>query len=188
MSIAAENCQIVLRERPTGSVDPSLQGKGTFEVKKTPIPSADSLKDGEVLIKTLFASIDPAMRGWLRDARSYLPPVQIGEVMRAGTASVVVGSKDASLKAGDCVTGTAGWQEYAVLKAKTLTKLDMSIPGVNLVDWLGPLGSSGQTAYWGLMDVGQLKGNGEVVVITGAAGSVGSVVSSVISMSFTQSC
>ncbi|KDN48426.1 NAD(P)-binding protein [Tilletiaria anomala UBC 951] len=173
MSLPSTNTQIVLRERPIGSIDPGL-GSGTFESKATPL-DASSLAAGQVLVKVLYCSLDPAMRGWLRDARSYLPPVQIGEVMRSAGLGVVVASNDAVFQAGDFVYGITGWQEFAALPGKELQKLDMSIPGVELLDWIGPLGSSGQTAYWGLMDVGELKGNGQTVVITGAAGSVGTI-------------
>lgn len=173
MSLPNSNTQVVLRERPVGSIDPAL-GSGTFEVKTQPL-DASALKDGEALVKVVYCSLDPAMRGWLRDARSYLPPVQIGEVMRSMGLGVVAASKAPGFQEGDFVSCLPGWQQYAVVQAKDLQKLDMSIPGVQLLDWIGPLGSSGQTAYWGLMDVGKLKGNGETVVITGAAGSVGTV-------------
>ncbi len=147
-SLPSVNRQVVLRERPEGAIKPSIKGDGTFEIKSTPLPSPSSLPADSVLVKVLYLSLDPAMRGWLRDVRSYLPPVQIGEVMRAAGLGVVVASTSKNFKEGDHVAGTTGWQEFAVLKDKQLTKLDLSTPGVELLDFLGPLGSSGQTAYW----------------------------------------
>ena len=144
--MSSSNRQIVLRQRPgAGSINPTLNS-GTFELKSSPVPS--SLKDNQILVRLLYCSLDPAMRGWLNDARSYLPPVQIGEVMRAAGLGVVVKSKSKNFKEGDHVAGTFGWQEYAVVKDSQATKLDMSTKGVELLDFLGPLGSSGQTAYW----------------------------------------
>ncbi len=113
------------------------------------------------------------MRGWLRDARSYLPPVQIGEVMRAGGVGVVVASKFSGLSKGDEVSGTFGWQQYSRVPGKTVEKRQIR-QGGSLLDFLGPLGMSGQTAYWGIEDVAAVKKD-DVVVVTGAAGSVGSV-------------
>lgn len=163
--------RIVLAERPETDIDDK-----TFKMEKAPMPDASSLKNDQVLIKVEHLSLDPAMRGWLRDARSYLPPVQIGEVMRAGGLGEVaaVGPSVQSLKVGDKVEGIVGWQEYAVVAEKQLTK---RVPpkGAQLTDYLGVLGMPGQTAYWGINDVGQIK-PGETVVVSGAAGAVGSTV------------
>jgi NADPH-dependent curcumin reductase CurA len=128
---------------------------------------------GEVLIRTLFLSLDPAMRGWMNDAKSYIPAVQIGEVMRAGGVGVVVASQHPDFKEGDHVYGTLGVQEYATLSGKDLTKIAAS--SLPLPVYLGVLGLPGLTAYFGLLDVGQPK-PGETVVVSGAAGAVGTVV------------
>ncbi|KAK9900255.1 NAD(P)-binding protein [Cystobasidium minutum MCA 4210] len=163
--------RIVLAERPETDIQDN-----TFKTETAPLPDKSSLKDDEVLIKVEHLSLDPAMRGWLRDTRSYLPPVKIGEVMRAGGLGSVValGPNVKSLKEGDHVEGILGWQEYSVVSEKTLTK---RVPpqGAQLTDYLGVLGMPGQTAYWGITDVGQIK-PGETVVVSGAAGAVGSTV------------
>jgi len=129
--------------------------------------------DNEVLVKTLYLSLDPAMRGWMNEGKSYIPPVQIGEVMRAGGVGRVLESKHPSFKEGDHVYGTLGIQEYATVGGKTLTKLDAR--GTALPVYLGTLGMPGMTAYFGLLDIGAPK-PGETVVVSGAAGAVGSVV------------
>lgn len=167
----ASNTRIVLANRPEGDIDDT-----TFKTERGTAPDKSSLKSDEVLIKVEHLSIDPAMRGWLRDTRSYLPPVKIGEVMRAGGLGsvVAVGSSVKGLKAGDKVEGTLGWQEYAVVAEKHLTK--RSPPkGATLTDYLGVLGMPGQTAYWGIMDVGAIK-KGDTVIVSGAGGAVGSTV------------
>lgn len=173
-SIPSQQTQIVLRERPTAAIKDSLGASdSTYEKRTVPVPQESELKDGEVLVRVEYVSLDPAMRGWLRDARSYLPPVQIGEVMRAGGVGVVVASKFSGLNKGDQVSGTLGWQQYSRLPGKSVEKRTIR-EGGSLLDYLGPLGSSGQTAYWGIFDVAAIK-EGDVVVVTGAAGSVGSI-------------
>jgi NADPH-dependent curcumin reductase CurA len=131
------------------------------------------LKDGEVLVKILYVSLDPAMRGWMSAGRSYVPPVQIGEVMRAGTVGVVVESKSEKLASGDYVSGWLGVQEYAACNENEVFKVDTG--AVSLPTHLGALGMPGVTAYFGLLEVGAPK-EGETVVVSGAAGAVGSVV------------
>jgi NADPH-dependent curcumin reductase len=130
-------------------------------------------KEGEFLIKTAFISLDPAMRGWMNDAKSYIPPVGIGEVMRAGTAGEVIASQHPDFKVGDHVAGAWGVQEYALSNGKGITKVDASF--VPLEVYLGTLGMPGLTAYFGLLDLGLPK-EGETVVVSGAAGAVGIVV------------
>ncbi|WP_213958442.1 NADP-dependent oxidoreductase [Variovorax sp. dw_954] len=134
--------------------------------------------EGDVLIKTLTLSLDPAMRGWLNDAKSYIPPVAIGEVMRAGGIGRVVASKNPAFAVGDTVYGTLGVQEYMVIeqdqiKRNGLVKIDLRAGTIG--QWLNVLGMPGMTGYFGLMDVGQPK-PGETVVISGAAGAVGQTV------------
>ncbi len=129
--------------------------------------------DGEVLVKSLYLSLDPAMRGWLNDVRSYVPPVGIGEVMRAGGVGEVIESNDPGFAVGDHVYGTLGIQEYAALPARHLEKVDATV--APLPKWLGVLGITGLTAYFGLLDV-CAPVEGETVVVSGAAGAVGSIV------------
>ncbi len=125
---------------------------------------------GEVLIQILYISLDPAMRGWMNDARSYIEPVKIGAVMRAGTVGRVMASQNPGFAAGDFVTGALGVQEYAISDGKGITKIDprLAPPPV----WLSVLGLTGLTAYFGLLEVGQIK-EGDTVVISGAAGATG---------------
>lgn len=128
---------------------------------------------GEVLVKVLYLSLDPAMRGWMNEGRSYVPPVGLGEVMRALGAGIVTASQDPSLAAGDPVVGLTGVQEYAVARAKDLTKVDPRL--APLPRFLGALGMTGMTAYFGLLDVCRPQ-PGETVVVSGAAGAVGALV------------
>lgn len=130
---------------------------------------------GEVLVKTLYLSLDPAMRGWMNEGRSYIAPVGIGEVMRAGGAGRVIASANPGFAVGDHVTGVLGAQEYALFsaeRAKGLIKVDPRL--VPLPVYVGALGTTGLTAYFGLLDVGQAKA-GDTVVISGAAGATGMV-------------
>jgi hypothetical protein len=129
--------------------------------------------EGEVLIKILYISLDPAMRGWINEGRSYIPPVGIGEVMRALAAGRVIASNAPELAVGDHVTGVLGVQEYAVANARAVTKVDTDL--VPLPVYLGTLGMPGMTAYFGLLDIGK-PAAGETVVVSGAAGAVGGVV------------
>ncbi len=163
--MAAVNHQFRLAARPEGMV-----GREHFDYVEESVPE---LADGQVLVKTSYISLDPAMRGWMAEGRSYVPPVQIGEVMRAGTVGTVVESKGEKLAVGDYVSGWLGVQEYAVCDENAVFKVD---PGeIALPTYLGALGMPGVTAYFGLLDVGAPK-EGETVVVSGAAGAVGSVV------------
>ena len=128
---------------------------------------------GEVLVRTHYLSLDPAMRGWMNEGRSYIAPVELGDVMRAGGVGQVEASNHADFKPGDYVSGTLNIQEYATLPGEQLTKVDTSLAA--LPTYLGVLGMPGMTAYFGLLDVGQPKA-GETVVVSGAAGAVGTVV------------
>ncbi|KAF2705338.1 NADP-dependent leukotriene B4 12-hydroxydehydrogenase [Pleomassaria siparia CBS 279.74] len=161
---------VTLAERPTDKVVPGT----TFTTKQQEIPNASVLQDGEVLFQTLYLSLDPAMRGWLNDKRSYIPPVQIGEVMRGAGIGIVKASKSQKFPIGTYVSGMCGWSEYAVLKEKDLESLDLP-EGAVLTDSLGVLGMTALTAYFGILDVGQVK-KGDFVVVSGAAGATGSVV------------
>ena len=127
---------------------------------------------GEMLVKILYISLDPAMRGWMNEGKSYIAPVGIGEVMRAGGVGRVIASKNPAFAAGDHVVGVFGMQEYALSDGNGITRVD---PGLApLPVYLGTLGMPGMTAYFGLLDVGQAK-SGETVVVSGAAGAVGMV-------------
>ena len=162
---APVNHQFKLARRPVGMVQ-----RSDFEYTDAPIPQPG---DGEVLVKILYLSLDPAMRGWMNEGKSYIAPVGIGEVMRAGAVGRVVTSNDPSIAVGDHVVGMLGVQEYGVAKAKQLTKVDPR--RAPLPVYLGTLGMPGMTAYFGLLDVGQPK-EGDTVVVSGAAGAVGQVV------------
>jgi NADPH-dependent curcumin reductase CurA len=129
--------------------------------------------DGEFLVKILYISLDPAMRGWMNESRSYIPPVGIGEVMRAGAVGRVMASKNPAFAPGDYVYGGFGVQEYAISNGKGITKVDSRVAPLPV--FLGTLGMPGMTAYFGLLDTGQPK-SGETVVVSGAAGAVGMVV------------
>jgi NADPH-dependent curcumin reductase CurA len=162
--MADQNHQLRLASRPTGMVAPD-----NFELTDEP-PAAP--EEGQALVKVLYLSLDPAMRGWMSDQPSYVPPVGLGEVMRALGAGIVVESNSPDLAAGDHVVGIFGVQEYVVLPAQALTKVDPAIAPLPV--YLGALGMPGLTAYFGLFEVGNLK-DGETVVVSGAAGAVGSV-------------
>jgi hypothetical protein len=161
----AVNHQFRLASRPEGMV-----GREHFDYVEETLPE---LQDGQVLVKIDYISLDPAMRGWMAEGRSYIPPVQIGEIMRAGTVGTIVESKGQKLAAGDHVSAWLGVQEYAVCDENAVFKVDTST--VPLPKYLGALGMPGMTAYFGLLDVGVPK-EGETVVVSGAAGAVGSVV------------
>jgi len=161
---AFENRQCKLIARPSGMVK-----RSDFEFVTAP---AGEPGPGEVLVRVLYVSLDPAMRGWMNAGRSYIAPVGIGQVMRAGGIGRVAASNDPSLAVGDIVVGMTGVQDYAVSKAKDMLKVDPRL--APLPRFLGALGMPGLTAYFGLLDIGQPK-EGETVVISGAAGAVGAV-------------
>lgn len=159
------NTSVRLKQRPTG-----MPGPETWEIRKeeTRTPA-----DGEVLVKVEYMSLDPAMRGWLNEGKSYIDPVGIGDVMRAGAVGEIVESRDPQFKPGDKVAGGFGIQSYWTGPAKGLPKVDASL--APLPRWLGVLGMPGMTAYFGILDVGALK-DGETVVVSAASGAVGALV------------
>jgi NADPH-dependent curcumin reductase CurA len=132
--------------------------------------------DGDVVVKVLYLSLDPAMRGWMNDVRSYIPPVKIGEVMRAGGVGRVIESKASGVKVGDYVGGVFGIQEYATMPAAGVKRIDPALAPLPV--HLSVLGMPGMTAYFGLLDIGRPQ-PGETVVVSGAAGAVGLVVGQV---------
>ena len=167
---ALQNQQIRLASRPVG-----MPTRANWHLTSEPIAA---LEDGGVLVKTLALSLDPAMRGWMNEGKSYIPPVGIDEVMRAGGVGVVVASKNALFAVGDHVNAGLGVQEYclipaAQLKRSGIFKIDLNLG--SLTQWLNVLGMPGMTGYFGLMDVGQPQA-GETVVVSGAAGAVGQTV------------
>ncbi len=162
--MADTQTRILLAERPQG-----LPGEDTFSVVSGPIPLPGP---GEVLARTLLLSLDPAMRGWMDDRPSYVPPVELGAVMRSLAVGEVVRSENPAFAPGQRVAGLLGWQEYAALPAEELTPIP---DGVDLPLALGPLGMTGMTAYFGLLEVGRPR-TGETVLVSGAAGAVGSLV------------
>ncbi|WP_371192920.1 NADP-dependent oxidoreductase [Glaciecola sp. SC05] len=159
------NKQWKLKSRPVG--EPTLEN---WEFSEGEVPS---ISDGELLVKVHYVSLDPAMRGWLNDAKSYIEPVQIGDVMRAGTVGEVVESKNAHFAVGDFVVGHGGVQQYAVTDGKGVHKVDPKL--APLSTYLGVLGMPGMTGYFGLLKSGEPKA-GETVVVSGAAGAVGGLV------------
>jgi NADPH-dependent curcumin reductase CurA len=160
-----ENRKFLLKSRPVGNAK-----RSDFDFVTAPVAEPGP---GEVRVKTEYLSLDPAMRGWMNEARSYVPPVALGDVMRALGVGRVEASNDPALAVGDWVTGTLGMQAYAVGKAKTFNKIDVQLAPAPR--WLSLFGIAGLTAYFGLFDVGQPKA-GETVVVSGAAGSVGVIV------------
>jgi len=159
------NRRFKLASRPVGTPT-----RDTWSFVTEPVTEPET---GEVLVRSLFLSLDPAMRGWMNDEKSYLPPVGIGEVMRATGIGKVVSSLDPDFAVGDVVRGRLNVQDYAVLKGKDLTKLDTTLAPLPL--YLSALGMPGMTAYFGLIEIGQPKA-GETVVVSGAAGAVGVLV------------
>ncbi|HUS97845.1 MAG TPA: NADP-dependent oxidoreductase, partial [Hyphomicrobiaceae bacterium] len=129
--------------------------------------------EGEFRVKIAYVSLDPAMRGWVNDGKSYVPPVALGEVMRAYAVGVVDKSNHPKFKAGDAVQGLLGVQQYAISNGKRVSKVDPAL--APLERWVGGLGMPGWTAYFGLLDVGDPK-PGETVVVSAASGAVGSIV------------
>jgi NADPH-dependent curcumin reductase CurA len=166
MSRPATQKQWVLAQRPHGMISAA-----NWKLQEAPLPQ---LAEGEALVQTLYLSCDPTQRGWMEDRPSYMPPVGIGEVMRAGSVGRVVESRAPQLAPGDLVEGMAGWQQYSVVKpggpfggAKLPAGLDPKL-------LMSVLGVTGLTAYFGLLDLGQPK-PGETVVVSGAAGATGGV-------------
>ena len=163
--IATQNNQIRLAGRPVG-LPKRTDWNFTTEAVGEPGP-------GQVLVKVVYLSLDPAMRGWMNEGRSYIEAVKLGDVMRAGGVGSVVASGDPSFAAGDLVSGGLNVQEYALLPAGALKKVDTAVAA--LPTHLSVLGMPGMTAYFGLLDVGEAK-SGETVVVSGAAGAVGMTV------------
>jgi NADPH-dependent curcumin reductase CurA len=163
---AKVNRQWRLAARPIGLIQES-----DFEWHEEPVPT---LGDDKILVRSIYLSLDPANRGWVREVKSYIPPVTIGEVMRGLTIGIVEQSYHADFQDGDIVQGMLGWQEYALTDGAGLTRLPRD-PSIPLTAFLGLFGIIGPTAYFGLLDIGKPK-VGETLVVSAAAGAVGSLV------------
>jgi NADPH-dependent curcumin reductase CurA len=157
--------QIVLASRPDRQVKPE-----NFLLQTVPVPA---LKDGQVLVRNHYLSLDPYMRGRMDDVRSYAPPQALGHVMIGGTTGEVIESRSPALQAGDKVVGALGWSEMGVCDARALHKVDTT--QVALSAYLGAAGMPGITAWYGLTQIMQPK-EGETIAVSAAAGAVGSVV------------
>ena len=156
--------EIHLKRRPDG-----IPQESDFELVEVPIPDP---VEGEVLVRNIYMSVDPYMRGRMAGYESYVSPFQLGEPMSGGCVGQVVESKNESFQVGDYVIGSRGWREYFVSNVKSLLPIDSSIAPIQ--SFLGPVGMPGLTAYVGLLDIGQPK-EGEIVFVSAAAGAVGSV-------------
>ena len=170
---ALSNRQFRLAARPVGMTKASDWNMTTETVPE--------LGDGDVLVKVLELSLDPAMRGWMNEGKSYIAPVGIGEVMRAGGIGKVIASRNPQFAEGDHVSCMTGVQDYCLaaaneIKPRGLHKIDLRVG--TPAQWLNALGMPGMTAYFGLLEVGQPKA-GETVVVSGAAGAVGQTVGQV---------
>jgi NADPH-dependent curcumin reductase CurA len=159
------NKEIRLASRPTGM--PTLDN---FQIMDAEVPQ---LNDGEVFVRTLYISVDPYLRGRMREGRSYVAPFAVGQVIQSGLIGKVVESRAPEFKQGDLVSGVLGWRLYNLAKAAELRTVDPRVAPVTTA--LGVLGMPGLTAYFGLLDIGRPK-EGETVVVSGAAGAVGTTV------------
>lgn len=159
------NRQILLATRPVGMIRDEC-----FRSMDAQMPE---IGDGEALVRNIYLSIDPTIRGWLDDAESYLPPIQLGEVVRCGGIGEVVESNSSSYQVGDIVFGMLGWQEYSVAGSDG-QQMNVLPKGLPLTALLSVFGITGMTAYFGMLEIGK-PAEGETVVVSGAAGATGSV-------------
>jgi NADPH-dependent curcumin reductase len=162
--VTEKNRRLVLAQRPTGLVDDS-----TTRLEHEELPE---LQDGEALVKVRYLSIDPTIRTWMDDAPGYLPPIGIDEVIRSGGIGEVLESRSEAYQPGQLVFGVTGWQEHVVADSGERAMQPLP-PGVAPTTALGILGVTGMTAYFGMTDVGRVA-EGDVVVVSGAAGATGS--------------
>lgn len=158
------NRRILLKARPTG-----IPGPDQFESGDIPVRPPEA---GELLVETMYISIDPAMRSWIAQTSGYTAGVALGDPMRAGGIARVLQSRAAGFEPGDLVQGRTGWQSHPTLLGRQTQKLDLSVG--TLEDWMGPLGTSALTAYFGVRDIGALK-PGETMLVSAAAGGVGQI-------------
>jgi NADPH-dependent curcumin reductase CurA len=163
--MSGKNRQILLASRPNGE---PTEGNFKMAEQEIPVPTG-----GEMLLRTVYLSLDPYMRGRMNAGKSYVRPVEVGEVMEGGTVCEVVESKRPGFSPGDIVVARSGWQEYALSDGTDVVKFDPALAPISF--GLGVLGMPGMTAYTGLLTIGQPK-SGETVVVAAASGAVGSVV------------
>jgi hypothetical protein len=163
--MALTNHKFLLAARPVG-----MPKRSDWTSTEEPVGEP---KDGDLLVKVLYISLDPAMRIWIKDVQSYMPPVGIGELMRALGVGVVITSRNPQFAVGDHVSGLFGVQEFALTDGRGLTKVDARV--IPLPKYLSALGMPGMTAYFGLLDTGQPKPN-DTVVVSAAGGAVGALV------------
>ena len=160
------NKQIIFKQRPSG-----VPNADTWQLESNPIPE---LEEGEILVQHHYISLDPAMRGWMNDTKSYIPPVAIDDVMRAGSVGKVIKNNgNPKFEVGDCVTSWGGVQQYAITNGDGWYKVDERLAPMPM--YIGTLGMPGMTAYFGITEVGKIK-EGDIVLVSGAAGAVGSIV------------
>jgi len=160
------NRQILLAARPVGMIKPT-----DFRSVETPVPVPG---DGQYLVRNIYLSLDPTIRGWMNEEDTYLPAIKIGEVMRGAGIGVVEQSSNPAYNVGDLVFGLIGWQDYFLGGGNDAMPMMVLPPGIPLTAALSIYGVTGMTAYFGLLDLGQPKA-GETVVVSGAAGAVGSI-------------
>ena len=168
MTATLQNRLFRLVKRPVGEAK-----RDDFAFAVEPV---SALTEGQLLVKTLYLSLDPAMRGWMNDAKSYIAPVGLGDVMRAGGVGIVVESKHPKFQAGDTMSGMLNVQDYAVSDGKGMVKIDPTL--APLTSYLNVLGMPGMTAYFGLLESGRPVA-GETLVVSGATGAVGATVGQV---------
>ena len=160
------NKQIIFKKRPSGAPD-----SDTWQLETNLVLE---LEEGEILIQHHYISLDPAMRGWMNDTKSYIPPIAIDDVMRAGSiGKVVKNNGNPKFEVGDCVTSWGGVQQYAITNGDGWYKVDERLAPMPM--YIGTLGMPGMTAYFGITEVGKIK-EGDIVLVSGAAGAVGSIV------------
>lgn len=161
-----KNKQIILKKRPVGVPD-----SDTWQLESKEIAE---LKEGEILVQQHYISLDPAMRGWMNDSKSYIPPVAIDAVMRAGSIGTIIKNNDnPNFSVGDVISGWGGVQQFVITNGDNWYKVDTNLAPMPV--YIGTLGMPGMTAYFGITEVGKIK-KGDIVLVSGAAGAVGSIV------------
>lgn len=161
-----KNKQIILKKRPVGVPD-----SDTWQLESNEIPE---LQEGEILVQQHYISLDPAMRGWMNDSKSYIPPVALDAVMRAGSIGTIIKNNgNPNFSVGDVISGWGGVQQFVITNGDNWYKVDTNLAPMPV--YIGTLGMPGMTAYFGITEVGKIK-KGDIVLVSGAAGAVGSIV------------